>query len=141
MTDIRKRKRVPFSVRDTVIRKNNIYNRITKLVVENYEPEKIHNLKPDLVKQSSFIINGLWFITNHLKHLVHLEGTKGCIEGGNYVSYTPVKLLKLIDSIMLEVFGEIIDLDTITPEHIMKAERYFEACDEKLRNIEMRATL
>lgn len=141
MTDIRKRKRVPFSVRDTVIRKNNIYNRITKLVEDNYEPEKIHNLKPDLVKQSSFIINGLWFITNHLKHLVHLEGTKGCIEGGKYVSYTPIKLLQLIDTIMLEIFGELIDLDTITPENIIKAERYFEACDAEFKKIEMKEAL
>lgn len=132
MTDIRNRRRVPFSVRDTVARKKNIYNRIKKLVYENYEPVKIHNLRPDIVKQSSFIINGLWFITNYLKTFVHLEGTTGCVSGGKYVSYTPVKLLKLIDSIMFDIFGELIDLDTITPEYIVKAEIYFEDYDSYL---------
>lgn len=126
----RKRSRVEFSVRDTVIRKNAIHEKIAALVNEAYEPEIITRLNSETVKQTSFITSSYSFITIYLKNLIHKEGPKRSIIGKKYISYTPVKLLKLIDEIQIEIFGRRFDLDKITPEQILVAEEYFNNLEE-----------
>lgn len=127
MSEKRIRNRVPFSIRDTAKRKKAVLSQITKIISARYVPVKYYNINPLEIKQSSLVTNCEWYITNYLKHYVHLEGTNnGMNKYNNYVSYTPIKLIDLLEEVLCEIFGQSLDLDDITADQIVKAERYFQ---------------
>ncbi len=116
-------KKVEFSHRDKKARQQSIQMKFEEIVKAKYKKETLWNINEKTAKQSSLLTENLFFITRKLKQFVVQDGSESDIKGNNYKSYVPMKLIVFIENKMKRVFGEVVDLDNLTNEQILLAEK------------------
>jgi hypothetical protein len=116
-------KKVEFSHRDKKARQQSIQLKFEAIVKAKYKSETLWNFNEKTVKQASLLAENSFFITRKLKQYVIQDGSESDIKGNNYKSYIPMKLITFIENVMKRVFGEVVDLDCLTNEQILLAEK------------------
>ncbi|KOP53082.1 hypothetical protein OX88_21585 [Pseudomonas coronafaciens pv. porri] len=116
-------KKVEFSQRDKKARTQSIQFKFEEIVKAKYKAERIWNFNEKTVKQASLLTENSFFITRNLKAYVIKDGNDSDIKGNHYKSYIPMKLITFIENVMKRVFGETVDLDNLTNEQILTAEK------------------
>lgn len=112
------------SVRDKRERVKTLRMTIRSLIQASFKPEPINIYNDKTVKGCNYVINHSYFITHFLKDFVIREGYLKNIQNKNYRSYIPVKLIDYVDDLVLQIFDEPADLDSLTDKQIEKAEQY-----------------